>query len=77
MIGGAAARELCFTGRRIGAEEALRLGLVSEFVAPETLEARAAAIAEQIAKGSRDVLLRTKAKIIARARIAFEHTRAL
>lgn len=77
LIGGAAARELCLTGRRIGAEEALRLGLVSEIAVSEVLEARAAAIAEQIAKGPRDVLLRTKAKIIARARIAFEHTRAL
>ena len=74
LIGGAAARELCLTGRRIDASEALRLGLVSEVVAPDALSERALAVAKQVASGPREVLLRTKAKIIARAAVAFKST---
>lgn len=74
LIGGAAARELCLTGRRIGAAEALCLGLVSETVAPDRLAGRALELAQSIAHGPRDVLLRTKAKIVARASIAFKAT---
>jgi enoyl-CoA hydratase len=77
LIGGAAARELCLTGRRIEAAEALRLGLVSEVVAPERLAERAMELAQAIARGPRDVVLRTKAKIVARAAIAFKATLAL
>ena len=36
LVGGAVARDLCFTGRDVGAEEALRLGLVSSVVRPTT-----------------------------------------
>ncbi|MFO1109016.1 MAG: enoyl-CoA hydratase/isomerase family protein [Bradyrhizobium sp.] len=74
LIGGAAARELCLTGRIIDAAEALRLGLVSEVATGEGLGARALAMAEQIAKGPPEVLRRTKAKIIARAAIDFRAT---
>lgn len=77
LVGGAAARELSLTGRIIDAAEALRLGLVTEVVTGEALASRALAMAEQIARAPLDVLKRTKAKIIARARIEFRTTLAL
>jgi enoyl-CoA hydratase len=77
LIGGAAARELCLTGRRIHEAEALRLGLVSEVVEPAALPARALEVAETIARAPRELLQRTKAKIVARAAIPFTTTLAL
>lgn len=77
LIGGAAARELCLTGRRIDAAEALRLGLVCEVVEPDALASRALDVASTIARAPRDLLMRTKAKIIARAAITFTTTLAL
>ncbi|MBI1211229.1 MAG: enoyl-CoA hydratase/isomerase family protein [Alphaproteobacteria bacterium] len=74
LIGGAAARELCLTGRRIDAAEALRLGLVSEVVPSDRLLDRVLEIAGSIARAPREVLMRTKAKIIARAAITFKAT---
>jgi len=74
LIGGAAARELCLTGRVVDSAEALRLGLVSEVVPADSLAARSLAIAQTIARGPRQVLLHTKAKIIARAAIDFRAT---
>ena len=74
LVGGAAARELSLTGRIVDTAEALRLGLVTEVVTGEALASRALAMAEQIARAPLDVLKRTKAKIIARARIEFRTT---
>jgi enoyl-CoA hydratase/carnithine racemase len=74
LIGGAAARELCLTGRIVDPTEALRLGRASEVVPAIRLTERALAIAGNIAKGPRDVVQRTKAKIIARAAIQFRTT---
>src|SRR3972149_3301854 len=37
IVGGGLARDLCLTGRRIDAEEALRIGLVSKVVEPDLL----------------------------------------
>lgn len=77
LIGGAAARELCLTGRKVDAAEALRLGLVSEVAPAQGLAARALAVAQTIARGPREIIMRTKGKIIARAGIAFTATLAL
>lgn len=67
LVGGAVARELCLTGRPMAVDEALRVGLVSQVVAPEELHGAAAALAAQTATAPRDVLLRTKAKALRRA----------
>jgi enoyl-CoA hydratase len=70
LVGGAVARDLCFTGRPVDAAEALRLGLVSRVVEPERLAAEAADVAALVARAPRDVLVRTKAKAVRRAGIA-------
>jgi enoyl-CoA hydratase len=70
LVGAAVARELCLTGRVVGADEALRLRLVSSVVPPGDLAAEAARLAAQIARAPREALLRTKAKIVRRAAIA-------
>jgi enoyl-CoA hydratase len=67
LVGGAVARELCLTGRAVDADEALRLGIVSQVVAPDDLRTVVAALAAQTATAPRDVLMRTKAKALTRA----------
>jgi enoyl-CoA hydratase/carnithine racemase len=69
LVGGAVARELCFTGRVVRAEEARELGLVSAVVPGGELLAAVAGYTDAIVRAPRDVLLRTKAKVVRRARI--------
>lgn len=69
LVGGAVARDLTFTGREIGAEEALRLGLVSRVVPAEELPEVVRELTARIAAGPREVLMRTKAKALARLAI--------
>ena len=52
LVGLTRARELALTGRVIGAEEALAIGLVSEVVAPDQLMDRAAVVATDMAAGA-------------------------
>ncbi len=51
VVGLARANELLFLGDVIGADEALRIGLVSKVVAPEACVPEARAIAERLASG--------------------------
>lgn len=67
LVGGAVARELVLTGRSVDAAEALALHLVSAVVAPDDLAAEVARWAEQVTRAPRELLLRTKQKIIRRA----------
>ena len=70
LVGGAVARDLCFTGRRFDAEEAFRLGVVREVVPDGELAAAAGRVAGEIARAPRWALVRTKAKAIARLGVA-------
>lgn len=74
LVGGAVARDLCFTGRKIDAAEALSLRLVSRVVAPDDLAAVVHETAAQIARVPRELLKRTKAKILRRAAISVHGT---
>jgi enoyl-CoA hydratase/carnithine racemase len=49
LVGGGAARDLLFTGRRIDAEEAYRIGLVDRLAVPDVVEDEAESIALEIA----------------------------
>jgi enoyl-CoA hydratase/carnithine racemase len=51
LVGPSTAKELCITGRQVGAEEALRIGLANEAVAGDPHE-RALALAAEVAKGA-------------------------
>jgi enoyl-CoA hydratase/carnithine racemase len=70
LVGGAAARDLCFTGRRIEAVEAERLGLVTVLVPDAQVLEEALGLAAGIASAPREVLVRTKAKVVRRAATA-------
>ena len=51
LVGVARAKELYYTGRRVGADEGLALGIFNEVVADEDLQVRAKALAQTIASG--------------------------
>lgn len=52
LVGLQRARELALTGRIVHAEEALRIGLATEVVAPDALIERAIAVAVELAAGA-------------------------
>ena len=60
QVGEKQARDLLLTGRIIGAEEAARLGLVNEIVAPEALMTRARELAALLMENSPASLRATK-----------------
>lgn len=70
LVGGAMARELSFTNRRLDADEALRFGLVNRVVDDGELEAATLELARQIARAPWDSLRQTKAKVIACEQVA-------
>jgi enoyl-CoA hydratase/carnithine racemase len=74
LVGGAVARELCFTGREVDAAEAKALGIVASVVPPSELDAETARYTDHIVRAPRDVLMRTKAKAIRRAAVVGEGT---
>ena len=51
-VGASRAKEMMITGRQVRADEALRIGLVDEVVAPEALHERALALAADVARGA-------------------------
>jgi methylglutaconyl-CoA hydratase len=60
QVGEKQARDLLLTGRIIGAEEAARMGLVNEIVAPENLMTRAKELAALLMENSPAALRATK-----------------
>jgi len=60
IVGGAVARDLALSGRRIDAAEALRLGLVSTVVPGDQLLAEARTLAAKLAEGAPLALALTK-----------------
>ncbi len=70
LIGGALARELSFTNRRIDAAEALSLHLLTRVVPAGQLDSATLDLARQVSRAPRDALMRTKASAIAASRAA-------
>jgi enoyl-CoA hydratase/carnithine racemase len=62
-VGVSRAKEMCLTGRQVRAEEALRIGLADEVVAPEDLHDRAIALAAEVAAGALEAQRLTKQAI--------------
>jgi methylglutaconyl-CoA hydratase len=60
QVGEKQARDLLLTGRIIDADEAFRIGLINEVVAPENLLARAEELAQSLAANSPTSLRATK-----------------
>ncbi len=52
LVGASRAKDIILSGRQVDAEEALRIGLADEVVAPETLHDRALERAAELARGA-------------------------
>ena len=63
LIGPARAKDLVFTGRFVGAEEALRIGLVDRVIAPDDVHTAAVEMARQFVTGPALALRAAKAAI--------------
>jgi enoyl-CoA hydratase/carnithine racemase len=74
LVGGGVARELCFTGRVVEAQEAKALELVSSVVPVGGLVDEVARFTAMIGRAPRDVIMRTKAKATRRARVVESNT---
>jgi methylglutaconyl-CoA hydratase len=68
QVGEKQARDLLLTGRIFGAEEAAKMGLVNEIVAPEKLMTRAGELASTLLENSPASLLATKKLLTDHAR---------
>ena len=63
LVGPAVAKDLVFSGRQVGAEEALQIGLLDRVTAPEDLEAATLAWAAELAAGPSAAIALAKAAI--------------
>jgi 2-(1,2-epoxy-1,2-dihydrophenyl)acetyl-CoA isomerase len=71
LVGAAKALELLFTGDLVGAEEALRLGLVNRVVAATELAGDTSELAERLARGPTLAYAAAKAAVQASANLPF------
>ena len=60
LVGPSRAKDLIFTGRFVGANESLAMGLVNEVVAPDQVLPRALEIAQTLARGPRIAMAEAK-----------------
>ncbi len=74
IIGAARTLELCYTGRRLGAEEAERWGLLNRVVAPDQLETAVGELAGRLARGPRAALAAMKRSLVYGEGASFEDT---
>ncbi len=74
IVGDGLARELCLTGKVIGAQEACRIGLVNEIVAREKLLDRAIEIGLKMLEAPDSALRTTKGFFTAHADLGFEES---
>jgi methylglutaconyl-CoA hydratase len=65
QLGDKRARDLLLTARIFGADDALRLGLVNEVLAPEEMSARIQSLAETLVANSQQSLAATKRLLVA------------
>jgi enoyl-CoA hydratase/carnithine racemase len=77
VVGLGVARELCLTGRRIDAAEALRIGLVTRVTEPGDLLDSALAMARSIVEAPQAALETTKRYLIGSASATFEEAFAV
>jgi enoyl-CoA hydratase len=77
IVGDGAARELCLSGRRIDAQEALRLRLVSEVVPPGALVERAKMLAATILEAPAPAVQFTKRFFVENTGLGFEESFAI
>ena len=74
IVGEGRAREICLTGRAVTADEAHRIGLVTEVVEPERLRARSLALAAAILEAPAATLAATKRAMNAAGGRGFEES---
>ena len=65
LVGYSRATEICLTGRRVAAEEALRIGLAASVVPGDDLDGAVDATVQALLKPPRDALIETKALLLA------------
>jgi enoyl-CoA hydratase len=63
LVGPAAAKLILFTAKRVTGDDALRIGLIDELLAPEELQGRVAALVALIAEGAPLTMRASKATI--------------
>lgn len=72
LVGEGRAREICFTGRHVNAEEAHRIGLATEVISPERLLARGLELAACVLEAPEAALATTKAYMVSGPGRSFE-----
>jgi enoyl-CoA hydratase/carnithine racemase len=68
LVGYSQALEICLTGRAVGADEALRIGLVNQVVPAEGLDAAVDRLVTALLAVNRDAAAETKALLLAASR---------